>query len=113
MTQTVTCRLDLVPAVLTVFNEDGTEAESYPQTRTIITADRIYAWIDGPAGQGPVLVLDARIDDIEGRNTTGWTVTLSDGRTAFVKRGQGCACGSRLKGFRPFPGGLVQGSMRI
>ena len=109
----VVCRLDLVPAVLTVSEGSEQEGVTYAQTRTIITADRIYAWADGTAGEGPVIVLDARLDDIQGRNTTGWTVTLSDGREAFVKRGQGCACGSRLRGFRPFPQGLVQGPTTI
>lgn len=103
----VRCRLDIVPALLAVSGSDH-EPEEYPQTRVVITADRIYAWADGPPGEGPVLVLDSRLDAIAGRNTTGWTVTLSDGREAFVKRGQGCACGSRLRGFRPFPQGLVQ-----
>lgn len=103
-------RLDIFPAALNV--SGGATDEEYLSARVIVTADRIYAWKDGMRGEGPVLVMDERIDDITGRNTTGWTVTLSDGREAFFRRGGGCACGSRLRGFRPFSQGTVQTKWR-
>lgn len=106
----VVCRLDLVPALITVSGDENRDPVSYTTSRVVITADRMYAWVD--SSEGPTLVLDVRIDDIQGRNTTGWTVTLADGREAFVKRGQGCACGSKLRGFRPFRQGLVQGAWK-
>lgn len=103
----VTCRLDLVPAAATITREGV--SESWPLTRVIVTADRIYIFRDGRPQ--PTLDYEARIESFEGRNTIGWTVVTATGETVMFRRGGGCACGSLLRSFRPFPEGLIQGPL--
>ena len=104
MTFPVVARIDIYPANLTL------SGVVHQNVRVIVTADTIYAWRDGTGGEGPVGFLDERISDFDGRNTTGWEATLHDGRVAFFQRSTGCGCGSRLRGFRPFPQGLSIGA---
>lgn len=103
MSLPVLARIDIYPAGLVL---DGV---MHDNVRVIVTADTIYAWRDGTGGEGPVEFLNERISDFNGRNTTGWEVTLADERVAFFRRSTGCGCGSRLRGFRPFPQGLSIG----
>ncbi len=103
MTTPVIARLDLYPANIVI---DGT---MYPNVRVILTADEIYAFRDGLNGEGPTELLHDRMDDFEGRNTIGWTVQASSVGEVFFQRSTGCGCGSRLRGFRPFPQGLSIG----
>lgn len=113
MTSPVQCRLDLYPASLTLTREEDGLTEAYQDVRVIITADRIYGFRDGTGGEGPVEFMNERLASIDGRNSTGYTVTLADDRVAFMRRSTGCGCGSRLRGFRPFPQGLVQGPWEL
>jgi len=103
MTLPVVARLDLYPANLIL---DGV---MYSDVRVVVTADTIYAWRDGYGGEAPVEFLNERISDFDGRNTIGWTITLHDDRAVFLQRSSGCGCGSRLRGYRPFPGGISMG----
>lgn len=91
-------RLDLVPARV-----EGVEKT----TRVVVTDAHYYFFVDTPTG--PLPEVSGVLYDIVGRNTTGWLITDEDQTTTYsVKRGAGCACGSRLRGFRPFPGVPLQ-----
>ncbi len=103
MTSPIIARLDLYPANLTL------NGVLYQNVRVIPTADTIYAYREGTDGEGPVEFLNERISDFDGKNTIGWTATLHDGRQVFFQRSNGCGCGSRLRGYRPFPQGLAIG----
>lgn len=107
----VVARLDLYPARLTVvYAEDPSKNVSYLNARVIVTADRLYGFIDAPDGSGPMKAVDLKFDEFDGDNTHGWLVELSDGGVAEFSRSSGCGCGSRLRGFRPFPEGLTFGA---
>jgi len=103
-TDPVVVRLDLFPA--TVVRGSDREPVVTRTARLYATNDTIYVYEE--AGEQPELVLEARYEDVEGRNTTGWTFTLWDGDTLHTRRGEGCGCGSRLRGFRPWTY-MVQG----
>lgn len=90
----VAARRDLFPAEVTVTIPDTPAAVTFPKTRVIIGAEDIYVFSDGP--RGPVLVFYDRLDDIDLP-----TVVTSD-TTLTVTPTNGCGCGSRLRGFRPF-----------
>lgn len=106
MTEAVVVRLDLAPATVTFTPSDGESVEVL-NTRVIVTADRIYVFKD--TRPKPSLWLEYRIESIEGRNTIGYQVVTASGDVIYFKRGGGCACGSQIKSFRPFPQGMVQG----
>ena len=99
-------RLDLAPATVTYTPSDG-ESELVENCRVIVTADRIYVFRD--TRPAPTLWLDHRIESIDGRNTIGYQVITAGGDIVYFKRGGGCACGSQIRSFRPFPQGMVQG----
>lgn len=105
----VICRLDLTPARVTITSAGV--SVTWDQTRTIVTADTIYIFRDGRPQ--PTLDYEARIESIEGRNTIGWTVVTATDDVVTFRRGGGCACGSLLRSFKPFPEGLVQGPTSI
>lgn len=88
-------RLDIFPADVVV------EGERYSPSRAIVTDDSVYVYMDSAAG--PAEVYSARIDDFQGRRTTGYTA-VSDSTDISINRASGCGCGSRLRGFRPFAG---------
>ena len=95
-------RLDLFPAFL--------QGDTLPDTlpggvidgkRVIITDTYVLVFSDGPTG--PYLQHTWALNDISGRHTTGWEVTTEE-HTFRVNRSTGCGCGSRLRGFFPYPG---------
>lgn len=90
-------RLDLFPA----------KVEGIEQTaRVIVTDAHFYFFVDAPGGGTPVAEVSGALYDIEGRNTIGY-ILVEDGDpdvTWNFRRATGCGCGSRLRGFRPFPG---------
>ena len=89
-------RLDLFPAEVQGPNAPST------LTRVIVTDTEYHFFVDTP--DGPTSGLSGALYDLEGRNTTGYTITSDDGSRYLVRRSGGCGCGSRLRGFRPFPG---------
>lgn len=105
----VICRLDLVPATVTITRAGV--SEDWSLTRVIVTADTIYIFRD--ARPEPTLDFEGRIESFEGRNTIGYVVVTANDEVISFRRGGGCACGSLLKSFRPFPEGLVQGPFNI
>jgi len=106
MTEPVVVRIDLAPATVTYTPSDG-ESQVVGNTRVIVTADRIYVFSD--TRPIPTSWIDQRIESIEGRNTIGYQVMTASGDIVHFKRGGGCACGSQIRSFRPFPQGMVQG----
>lgn len=94
-------RFSLFPLSVEVL-KDGNPIQMHLTTRTIVTDEEVYVYTDG--ANGPETVFVDRLEDFTGNATEGWTVETSDGYTLSIKRTEGCGCGSRLKGFNPFPG---------
>lgn len=90
-------RVDLFPASVIV---DGVTA--YEPTRAIITDDSVIVYRD--SSTGPEVAYSARLDDFSGRANIGYTALTSEGNSVQINRARGCGCGSRLRGFNPFPG---------
>lgn len=107
MTQPVVVRLDLAPSLARITPPDAAET-TYPRARVIVTDERIYVFVDSPTG--PALAYEGRLESLEGRNTTGYQAITATGDAVYFKRGGGCMCGSRLRSFKPFPEGMVQGA---
>jgi hypothetical protein len=105
----VVARIDLAPAVLDITPADfpASPVEHMDGVRVIVSTDTVYVFKEG--NPEPSLYTEGRLDEYSGRNTTGYTATTADGRSFFFKRSSGCLCGSRIRSFRPFPQGLVQG----
>lgn len=106
-------RIDLFPAnaVLTLKAQpqgEDSEGEDAPEpvtqnfttVRVILTDTEAYIYAD--TKEGPRAVLRADLTAFEGTNRDGYTATLDGGSIQF-KRSNGCGCGSRLRGIRPFP----------
>lgn len=94
-------RLNLLPAQVSVL--DGqTVLKKHTRARAIVSEDAVYAYID--TFDGPQLDFEYRLEDFYGDNRTGFTAVTSDGYTVLLSRSQDCLCGSRLRGFDPFPG---------
>jgi hypothetical protein len=90
-------RLDLFPAKVTL---DG---EVIPRdARFVATDDTAYVYVD--SSTGPSIYFQGRLEDFEGRANIGWTINLDGGSVIHVVRASSCGCGSRLRGFTPFPG---------
>lgn len=94
-------RLNLLPAQVIVLENDA-ETRRYPRTRAIVSEDTIYGYID--TFDGPALEFEYRLEDFSGDNRTGWTAETSEGLVLKISRADDCLCGSRLRGFDPFPG---------
>lgn len=94
-------RLDLVPATVRRTDADG-EVTEHQRTRVIVTDAEVHVYQDTDTGPG--MWFTGQLDDFSGSNKTGYTIETSDGDQLFVARSAGCNCGSRLRGFRPFPG---------
>lgn len=87
-------RLDLFPARV-----EGLAAVA----RVIVTDSHYYVLVDSPTGPEPAF--SGALHDLTGRNTTGYTVTdANTGEEYDFRRSTSCGCGSRLRGYRPFPG---------
>lgn len=95
-------RFKLVPATVTITNEEAGTELTLPKTLIYVTNRGIHVYVD--SFDGPVLEYQSLLDDFDGRATTGWTATTDDGDVIEFKRASGCLCGSRLRSFDPFPG---------
>lgn len=89
-------RLDLFPATVVVGDT------VYSPSRAIVADESVHIYMD--SAQGPVEVYTARLDDFSGSRTTGYVVIAADETLVSIGRANGCGCGSRLRGYRPFPG---------
>jgi len=109
MTEPVIGRLDLVPAFLTINYPDDRLPQTIDGVRVIVTADTLYIWRENIRGGDPELLFDERLSDFGGKNTTGYWVKTDDGTVYHFRRSTGCACGGRIRSFRPFEQGFVVG----
>jgi hypothetical protein len=97
-------RFSLFPLEVAVYAH-GEELWSHPKSRVVVTDDEVYAYIDDPAGKEKAVIgFTDRINDFSGNAVDGWEVETVDGSIVSFRRSGGCSCGSRLKGFDPFPG---------
>ena len=94
-------RLDLFPANVSV-TTDGHTTLFTDRARVIITNRDFYVFMDSPSG--PACMIAGVIFDASGDNRAGYTVETDDGTVYSVSRSSNCGCGSRLRGFVPFPG---------
>lgn len=87
-------RLDLFPASI-----PGIAAV----VRAVVTDAHYYFFVD--SSSGPQVHTFGVLKHFEGDNKVGYTV-IDDttGESIVFRRSTGCGCGSRLRGFRPFPG---------
>lgn len=95
-------RFNLFPLQTTISDADGNPVKSHNATRTIVTDDEVFVYQDDT--NGPSLFFHDRLEDFSGSATEGWTAETTDGYTVSIIRSSGCGCGSRLKGYNPFPG---------
>lgn len=95
-------RFNLFPLSIQVRNENGDVVVDELKSRTVVTDDEVIVYVDSPEGPRPVY--QERIDDFYGEAKLGWTVEISNGDVMSIRRNTGCGCGSRLRGFNPFPG---------
>lgn len=110
MTGPVIARMDLVPALLTINYADSRPTYQVDGVRVIVTFDTVYVWRESGRGQAPELFLNERIADLGGKNTSGYWVKTDDGDVLHFRRSTGCACGGRIRSFRPFDQGIVLGT---
>ena len=90
-------RLDLFPAIASVNSTDV-----YKSCRAIVTDDAVYIYVDSE--NGPAVAFQGRLADYYGDKASGYTAETDDGDTVHMDRYAHCGCGSRLRGFSPFPG---------
>jgi hypothetical protein len=95
-------RFNLFPLAVTVNDKDGNPVQAHNAARTIVTDDEVFVYVDG--AQGPEVFFTDRLEDFEGNASDGWTVKTSEESSLTMTRSGGCGCGSRLKGYNPFPG---------
>lgn len=96
-------RIDLVPANAQFSPLEGQttpEARFLPNVRIIITNDHATVYAEG--SPEPQRVLVGALTGFTGSNKEGYTAHLPDG-TLYFRRSESCACGSRLRGIRPYP----------
>lgn len=89
-------RLDLFPATVTVGEQVLTPA------RAVVTDDAVHVYMD--SRNGPEDRYTARLADFDGARNIGYIAETDDGEKVHIQRASGCGCGSRLRGFKPFPG---------
>jgi hypothetical protein len=93
----------LFPAQVERINEEGEYTlVSADAVRVIVTNDTFYVFVEGE--RGPEIAMEEYISDFSGTNVTGYTVITADDSEFRVTRAKHCGCGSRLRGFFPFPG---------
>lgn len=88
-------RLELFPA--RIESADQTLSER----KVIVTDDKVFFYANG--SKGPEQEYEADLYDLSGSHREGWTILTGDQKEYRVSRDKGCACGSRLRGHRPFP----------
>ena len=96
-------RLDLFPASVARIGSDGVKMPQLTDRARVIITDRyFYMFLD--SSSGPECTISGVMFDATGDNRAGYTVTLEDETVYSVIRSANCGCGSRLRGFTPFPG---------
>ena len=95
-------RFNLFPLAVDVTDKDGNLVQHHMTTRGIVTDDEVLIYIDD--ANGPSVFFTDRLEDFSGTAKTGWVAKTTDEYTVTMERSSGCGCGSRLKGFNPFPG---------
>lgn len=91
-------RLDMFPAIVRGLPFPNGVID---RQRLIVTDAHIYLF--GDTANGPAVTYSWVLEDISGRNTTGYKMITEDGEVIEARRSNGCGCGSRLRGIRPFP----------
>lgn len=87
-----------------VTGDEGPQAWAF--AKAVVTADRVYLFVPGPAGDGIVTALDLPYVALDlakpwlGSRAVS-TVTLERATLRLVNLG-GCGCTSSLKRYRPF-----------
>lgn len=95
-------RLDLFPALVTPLVGGVAQGAVTDRGRVIITDRDFYLFLD--SSNGPACTISGALYEATGDNRAGYAVTLEDGAAYSVIRATNCGCGSRLRGFTPFPG---------
>lgn len=93
-------QLDLFPA--TVTSESLTEPFPNGDKRVIITDSHLYVFTDGVENVN--ILVQKPITSVSGSTLSGYEVETEDGMRYHIIRVASCGCGSRLRGFHPFPG---------
>lgn len=96
-------KLDLFPAKILSTTEEPTVLHA--AIRIVVTDSHYYVFREG--GTGPEVAESGPISAFEGDNTSGWTIEAPESpesQNFVVHRDANCGCGSRLRGFHPFPG---------
>lgn len=97
-------KLDLFPAKVSLLQDK----ELIPVTaegtdnRVIVTDSHLYVFRDGSEAPDPYII--EPITTFLGSTNKGYTVVTSSDSVYHVIRAVSCGCGSRLRGFHPFPG---------
>lgn len=99
-------RLDLFPAYVARVYDGVEQPPTTDRARVIITDRDFYVFLD--SSSGPECDISGVLYDASGDNRAGYSVTLDDEAEYSVRRSQNCGCGSRLRGFHPFPGVAYQ-----
>lgn len=97
-------RMDLFPAYV---EEDGQFLGEV--FRAIVTNNYFYLMHEGL--DGPYFKIKEPLVDFEGDSAKGYIVETEE-KTYNIKRSNNCGCGSRLKGYYPFPGIPFQAQIR-
>lgn len=95
-------RLDLFPAYVSNVVDGSKQSPFTDRARVIITDRDFYVFLD--SSSGPACEISGVVYDASGDNRAGYTVELDDETVYSVSRSSNCGCGSRLRGFTPFPG---------
>lgn len=95
-------RFNLFPVSVDVTDKDGNPVLHHNTTRGIVTDDEVLIYVDD--ANGPSVFFTDRLEAFSGNAQTGWTAETTDEYTVTMLRSNGCGCGSRLKGYNPFPG---------
>lgn len=69
--------------------------------KVFITDLTLTIWEEGP--DKPVLKYEGVYDSIEGTRKDGLSLSIDD-EMYYIVRDDHCGCGSRLRGFHPYPG---------
>jgi hypothetical protein len=80
----------------------------YQPARVLISAEHVWIFVD--SADGPALLFQAAMDDVQGDRRQGYRITTTPSASnpdpehvsLVVTRYANCGCGSRLRSFRPF-----------
>lgn len=93
-------KIDLFPAMIT--SPSNKVPGGFSNEFKIIVTDN-YFYVFGDLGTGPGPLIQQPLVSFDGSNKVGYTVVTEQDTFTF-QRSTGCGCGSRLRGFNPFPG---------